>query len=64
MGIVGQPGELLPRFLARLIDFILLAIVEGILVSAIVFGIALRRQHGRPSPGLAWASARTYAGAP
>lgn len=45
MGTVGQPGELLPRFLARLIDFILLAIVEGIL-SAIVFGIAFGANTG------------------
>lgn len=36
---VGQPADVMPRFLARLIDYILLAVVEGI-IGAIIFGIA------------------------
>lgn len=35
---IGQPAELLPRFLARLIDFILVGIVNGVLVSVFVIG--------------------------
>lgn len=45
MGVAGQPAELLPRFLARLIDFILIAVVEGIL-NAILFGIVLNANTG------------------
>lgn len=41
-GGIGQPADLLPRFVARLIDFILLgfteAIVAGIIVAALVAG--------------------------
>jgi len=36
---VGQPADLLMRFLARLIDFILLGIVNGIIVGIIVAGL-------------------------
>jgi uncharacterized RDD family membrane protein YckC len=36
-----RPGELLDRFLARLIDFVLLAVVEGILVTAIVVSVVM-----------------------
>ena len=35
---VGRPADLLMRFLARLIDFILLGIVNGIIVSLLVAG--------------------------
>lgn len=35
---IGQPAELLPRFLARLIDFILVGIVNGVLVSVLLVG--------------------------
>ena len=35
----GQPADLLMRFLARLIDFILLGIVNGIIIAIIVAGV-------------------------
>lgn len=38
---VGQPADLLPRFLARLIDFILVGFVNGILVTALVVGVVM-----------------------
>lgn len=41
----ARPGQLLDRFLARLIDGVLLAIVNGIVVTAIVVG-ALMGQSG------------------
>src|SRR5437762_1344568 len=37
-GRIGQPADLLPRFAARLIDFILVGIVTGILSSVVVVG--------------------------
>ena len=37
----GRPAELGERFLARLIDFILLAVVNGVLVSAVVIGMVM-----------------------
>jgi uncharacterized RDD family membrane protein YckC len=37
-GGVGQPADLGPRFVARLIDFVLLGIVNAIVVSALVVG--------------------------
>ena len=36
---VGQPADLLMRFLARLIDFILLGIVNGIIIGILVAGV-------------------------
>ena len=36
---VGQPADLLMRFLARLIDFVLLAIVNGIIAAIVVVGV-------------------------
>jgi uncharacterized RDD family membrane protein YckC len=36
-----RPGELLDRFLARLIDSILLAVVNGIVVTAIIVGAVM-----------------------
>lgn len=62
MGVVGQPGELLPRFLARLIDYILLAIVNAVLVSFVVLGLFMSTNDGNLtglSVGLG--SGRTYA---
>jgi uncharacterized RDD family membrane protein YckC len=38
-GGVGQPADLLMRFLARLIDFILVGIVNAIITSIVVVGI-------------------------
>ena len=35
----GQPADLLMRFLARLIDFVLLGIVNGIIIGVIVAGV-------------------------
>lgn len=40
-GGVGQPADLWPRFAARLIDFVLLAIVNAFLVGFIVVGVLL-----------------------
>lgn len=38
-GGIGQPADLGQRFVARLVDFVLLAIVNGILVSFVVLGL-------------------------
>ena len=38
-GGIGQPADLGQRFVARLVDFVLLAIVNGILVSFVVVGL-------------------------
>jgi uncharacterized RDD family membrane protein YckC len=45
-GGIGQPADLMPRFLARLIDFVLLAVVNGLLVSVVVIGIVLGSDAG------------------
>ncbi len=45
-GSVGQPADLMNRFLARLIDFVLLAIVNGVLVSAIIVGAFMGADAG------------------
>jgi uncharacterized RDD family membrane protein YckC len=42
----AQPAELLPRFLARLIDNVLLAIVNGIIVTALVIGAVMGESGG------------------
>jgi uncharacterized RDD family membrane protein YckC len=41
-----RPAELLDRFLARLVDFVLLAIVDGIVVSGIVVGAIMGESGG------------------
>jgi uncharacterized RDD family membrane protein YckC len=51
----ARPGELLDRFLARLIDFVLLAIVNGIIVTAIVVGAIMGE-----SDGFAYATGADY----
>ena len=43
---VGQPADLMPRFVARLIDFVLLAVVNGMLVSFVVVGLVLGSDAG------------------
>ena len=43
---VGQPADLMPRFLARLIDFVLLAVFNGVLVSFLVVGLMLGSDAG------------------
>lgn len=45
-GGVGQPADLMPRFLARLIDFVLLAVVNGVLVSILVVGMVMGSDAG------------------
>ena len=45
-GGIGQPADLMPRFVARLIDFVLLAVVNGFLVSFVVVGIMLGSDAG------------------
>jgi len=45
-GGVGQPADLLPRFVARLIDFVLLGFVSGLLVSVVVVGIFMGVNSG------------------
>lgn len=42
----GRPGELLDRFLARLIDGILLAVVNAVIVTAIVVGTVMGESGG------------------
>jgi uncharacterized RDD family membrane protein YckC len=49
-GGIGQPADLMPRFLARLIDYLLLAVAEGILVSLVVVGIFMGGDVGDLSP--------------
>jgi uncharacterized RDD family membrane protein YckC len=44
--VVARPGELLDRFLARLIDGILLAIVNSIIVTAIIIGAVMGASGG------------------
>ncbi|MEZ5092692.1 RDD family protein [Nocardioides sp.] len=43
---VPRPGELLDRFLARLIDGVLLAVVNGIIVSALIVGVLMGTSVG------------------
>lgn len=45
-GGVGQPADLLPRFVARLIDFLLLGFVEAIVVTFIILGLVLGLNAG------------------
>jgi len=42
----GQPADLLPRFLARLIDYVILAIVNVVLVAAVVIGAIMGDTSG------------------
>lgn len=42
----ARPGELLDRFLARLIDFVLLAVVNGIIVVAVIVGVVMGESGG------------------
>lgn len=42
----ARPGELLDRFLARFIDFVLLAVVNGIIVAAIIIGVVMGESGG------------------
>ena len=46
-----RPGELLERFLARLIDYVLLAVVNAILVSALIVGALMGDAAGFGSFG-------------
>lgn len=43
---IGQPADLMPRFVARLIDFVLLAVFNGFLVSFVVVGLMLGSDAG------------------
>lgn len=45
-GGIGQPADLGPRFLARLVDYVLLAIVNGVLVSFVVVGMVMGSDAG------------------
>jgi uncharacterized RDD family membrane protein YckC len=54
---VGQPADLLMRFLARLIDFVLLAIVNGIIAAIVVVG-AFGLSGGN---GFGFGTGRTFA---
>ena len=49
-GGVGQPADVMPRFLARLVDYVLLAVVNGILISMVVAGIMLGGDTSALSP--------------
>jgi uncharacterized RDD family membrane protein YckC len=50
-----RPAELLDRFLARLIDFVILAVVNGIIVSVIVIGAIMG-----DSGGLMWSTGSSF----
>lgn len=56
-GVPGaeRPAELLDRFLARLIDFVILAVVNGIVVSAIVVGAIMG-----DSGGFMWSTGTSF----
>jgi len=43
---IGQPADLLMRFLARLIDGILLAIVQGLIVGGIIVAVVMGESGG------------------
>jgi uncharacterized RDD family membrane protein YckC len=58
-GGIGQPADLMPRFAARLIDFVLLAVVNGILVSLVVVGVLLDSDAGSLT-GWGLASGNSY----
>jgi uncharacterized RDD family membrane protein YckC len=45
-GGVGQPADLTPRFVARLLDFILLGFVQAVLVSLVVVGVVMGQNAG------------------
>lgn len=49
---IGAPADLLNRFLARLIDYVLLAVVNAILVSAIVVGAIMGSSSGGMGMGI------------
>ena len=60
-GGVGQPADLMPRFLARLIDYVLLTVVNGILVSLLIVGTLMGSSAGSFSgwgmgSGASWAA--------
>lgn len=59
----ARPGELLERFGARLIDYILLAIVNGIIVSLIIVGAVMGSSGGFGgfSGGTTWAASAVSA---
>jgi hypothetical protein len=59
-GGVGQPADLLPRFVARLIDFILLGFVEAIIASIVVAAVVAGSSTGALT-GWGWDSGAGYA---
>jgi len=54
---IARPGGLLDRFLARLIDGILLAVVNGIIVTALVVGAIMGDSGGMYGTGSSYAAA-------
>ena len=52
-----RPGELLDRFLARLIDGVLLAVVNGVIVTALVVGAIMGDSGGMYGTGSDYAAA-------
>ena len=59
-GGIGQPADLLPRFLARLIDFVLIAVVNSI-IGLIVIGAMLGLDAGTSGPGFTFGSGEAWA---
>lgn len=57
---VGQPADLMNRFLARLIDMVLLAVVNGILVGGVVVGMLMNASNV-PGTGFAMSTGTGYA---
>jgi uncharacterized RDD family membrane protein YckC len=53
----ARPGELLDRFLARLVDGLLLAVVDGIVVTGIVVGAIMGGSGGFPYGASGYAAA-------
>jgi uncharacterized RDD family membrane protein YckC len=59
-GGIGQPADLLPRFVARLLDFILLGFVNAILVSFLVVSVIMGTNAGNVG-GLTFDSGTSWA---
>lgn len=55
----GEPADLMPRFVARLVDYVILFVVNTLIVSAIVVGYFMKGSAG-PYPSIG--TAGTYAG--
>jgi uncharacterized RDD family membrane protein YckC len=58
---IGQPADLMNRFLARLIDYVLLFVVNLILVSVVVVGAIMGSSMNTFGTGASFAASAVYA---